>query len=359
MSAQEALELIPLPDATSTNGRREKRFMSRQPAWVPGKELPMDSVGLGHIKMTRGAFGGVVYAMAPLAAARTVEEEETERGTDMGNKLGIHSIQGVFTNPGLGDRPFIFNVSEVSSSRAFSTRSVNVYQPAEPSSNPTGPFPISDASAPLGNNCFSCIVTFKRPSPSPADVQNLPPQERYADILSSRPPSEWPGCPQADIDIITALFPDAGQGAFPMLEMRKVDMTEYNADKPVPDRRELILYRPLKPIPREDLNMHIVCHAFEADRNGLIMQSNHLGYGYNLGVAATLSFSFYIHTNPEEAVIEDDGWWVQEVYWPRYVSGRGSMITLAWSPEGKHVATGYQDGIIFPMQTERPEMAKL
>lgn len=298
-----------------------------------------------------------MYCMAPLAASRVVEEEEAENDNDKDNRFGIHSIQAVFTNVGLGDRPFIFAVSEIHSSRAFSTRLVNVYQPTEPSTKPAGPFSISDADAPAGNSCFSCLVTFKRPSSTPADVQDVSPQDRYRDILS-RPPAEWPHCPQADIDVVTQFLPDAGPGAFPVLDMRKVDMAAYNADKPVPDRRELILYRLLKPLPKDDVNAHIACHAFEADRNGLLMQGNHLGFGYNLGTAATLSYSFYVHVNADDAVMEGDEWWVQEVYWPRYSAGRGSMISLTWSPEGKHVATGYQDGIIYPGE-ETPGRSKL
>ncbi|KAK7427235.1 hypothetical protein QQZ08_006171 [Neonectria magnoliae] len=341
MSFQEAMELERLPDDALGAQKPVARFMNRQPPWRPGAELPWESIGVSAAKISRGAFGGVVYAMAPLAAARVVEDEDGESGNNgKENRRAIH------------DRPFIFNVSEVHSSRAFSTRLVNVHQSTQPSANPSGPFPSSDALAPPGDNCFSCLVTFKRPSASPADVQDSPPQERYHSILSSRLPTEWDLCPQADIDALKEAFPNPGPGAFPILDMRKVDMTSYNADKPLPDRREVILYRLLEPILRVDVNAHIACHAFEADRNGLIMLGNHLGYGYSLGVAATLSYSFYVHVNAEEAVMDGDEWWVQEVYWPRYNAGRGSMMSLAWSPEGKHVATGYQDGILFPSSRE-------
>ncbi|KAH7144312.1 thioesterase-like superfamily-domain-containing protein [Dactylonectria estremocensis] len=349
MSFQEAMELQKLPDVLSAGQKHEKRFMNRQPPWMPGTELPWESIGVSAVKVIRGAYGGVVYAMATLAAARVVEEEDIKSGYDeKEGRRAIHTIQAVFTNPGLLDRPFIFNVSEIHSSRSFSTRVVNAHQSTEPSVNPSGPFPASDANSPPGDKCFSCLVTFKRPTPGPSDFQGSSPHHRYRKILSSRPPEEWDHCPQADIDAIKDTFPNAGPGAFPILDMRKVDMSEYNADKELPDRRELVLYRLLAPIPREDVNAHITCHAFEADRNGIIMLGNHLGYGYSLGVAATLSYSFYVHVNPEEAVMHGDGWWVQEVYWPRYSAGRGLMMSFTWSPEGKHVATGYQDGILFP-----------
>lgn len=196
---------------------------------------------------------------------------------------------------------------------------------------------------------MTCITTFKRPVPSHVDHQ--PPasaQDRFKSILASRLPTEWDECPQADIDAVKEIFPSPGHGAFPVLDMYKVDMTAYNASKPLPDRRELLLYRLMKPLPREDINAHVLCHAFEADRNGLFMLGNHLGWGHDLGPAASLTYSFYVHTNADEAVMEGDGFWIQEVSFPRVSAGRGLMESRIWSPEGRHVASGYQDGMVLP-----------
>jgi len=188
--------------------------------------------------------------------------------------------------------------------------------------------------------------------PVPADVQpTTTPWQRYAAILSTRKPDEWDPSPQADIDALRDAFPIKGHAYFPILDMYKVDMTRFNVPLPLPERRELILYRLHKPLPETDTTAHILCHAFEADRNGLIMLGNHLGYGYNLGAVASLSYSFYVHVNAREAVMrggDEGGWWVQEVCWPRVSAGRGLMESRIWSPEGVHVASGYQDGIILP-----------
>ncbi|KAF5653089.1 thioesterase thiol ester dehydrase-isomerase [Fusarium sp. NRRL 25303] len=357
LSFQEALELARLPDDTSSTQQAIQRFMSRQPAWTPGQELPWDAVGIPPPKITRGAYGAVVYALSALAATRVVEEED--HGSVDENRRGIHSIHAVFTNPGLSDRPFILDVFEVHSSRSFSTRLVHARQPTQSSSNLSGPFPDSDSEAPLGSPCLTSIVTFKRPVSSSDEVQGIPPQERFKDILSSRKPDQWNPCPQADVDALKAKFPNEGHGAFPILDMYKVDMSDFNKDKAIPDRRELIYYRLLKPLPKQDTNAHILCHAFEADRNSLFMLGNHLGYGHDLGIAASLSYSFYVHVNADEAVMEGHGWWMQEVSWPRFSAGRGAMESLIWSPKGKHVATGYQDGIILPMTAKPGRETKL
>ncbi|KAK7210615.1 hypothetical protein V2G26_017793 [Clonostachys chloroleuca] len=350
LSYQESMELLWLDEGAKSG---KQTMMSRQPAWYPGKDAPWESMrGSSDEKkfFGRGAFGGHVYAQAPLAAARVVEKEDAQ--TPAKDRLGIHSIHGVFTNPGFIDRPFIYEVAKVFSSRSFSTHTINARQPKEPSGIPNGPFPPSDAQLPLGDVCFTCVTTFKRPVTGPSDVQDeTPPQKRFASILESRAPDEWEASPQADIDLLRETFPIKGHASFPILDMYKVDMTEFNKDKAISDRRQLILYRLYKPLPAEDVNAHITCHAYEADRNGFIMLGNHLGYGYNMGPVASLSYSFYVHVNAEEAVMRGDGWWIQEVYWPRVNAGRGMMESRIWSPEGLHVASGYQDGICLPARS--------
>ncbi|KAG5925635.1 hypothetical protein E4U42_004109 [Claviceps africana] len=339
------MKLTPIPDEAGRQGR---------PAWVPGNELPWDVLfqntkeqQLGHKRWA--ASGGCVYAQASLAAARAIEEEERQRKEATGDALPRTGIHGVFMAPGLSDRPFLFDVSSVGDARTFFGRRIDVRQPAQPSSDREGPFPESDAELPLKEICYSCIKTFKRPTENIDDVQSPESaQKRYADLLSQRAPDQWEHAPQFDVDINNALFPGAGHGAFPVLDIYKVDMSRWNEGKEVPDRRQLLLYRPISPIPRNDINGHIACHAFETDRNSLTMIANHMGYGMNMGVAATLSCCFFVHTNPEDAVMEGDGWWIQEINWPRVVAGRAMMESRIWSPQGKHVASAFQDGLVKP-----------
>lgn len=264
-------------------------------------------------------------------------------------------------------------MTPVAASRTFGTVSVIARQPSQPSTSPDpdrGRFPLADAALPLSPPAFTAICSFKLPEPDSAGVstQEAPPQERFAAILGSRPPEAWPPAPPVDIAGVVALVGADQPGRFPVAAMRKVDMTAYNAGRPVHERRELLLYRLLRPLPADgsggwDANAHVAAHAFVADRNGLLTAGNHIGFGWSLGRAASLSYSFVVHVNAAEAVLRDeDGWWIQEMWFPRAAAGRGIVESKIWSPKGVHVATEYQDGLIRAMSvgdTERAAESKL
>ncbi|KAM3554731.1 hypothetical protein ARSEF4850_006320 [Beauveria asiatica] len=348
-----AFEVIKVPGSTV-------QYASRHPAWRPGADLPpgveeQPTKTKTNKSTTTGVFGGVVYAQAPLAAARAIELEERQNQAPRKGYMGIHSIQGVFTVAGHSDRPFVHEVTAMHTGKSFATRLVQTRQPKTPSviDPETGTFNPSDATKELNGVCFTCLTTFKRSMPSPDDIQEKQsPQARFANILAKKRPQEWQRPYIVHIDSVQEQVVRSGQkpgpGTFPVLEMYRVDLSDYNKDKAVPERRELLLYRPYEPIPQNDPNGHIVCHAFEADRNGLTMLGCHLGYGNRWGRAASLSYAFYVHVNAEEAVMSGDGWWIQEASWPRVAAGRCTMVSKIWSPEGKHVASGYQDGMVVP-----------
>jgi hypothetical protein len=87
------MALARLPDEKSSSGGVMQRFISQTPSWKPGQELPWESLNmpaeLGRKSLGPGAFGGHVYAQAPLAAAKVVEEEEGIASA-VNNKRSIH-----------------------------------------------------------------------------------------------------------------------------------------------------------------------------------------------------------------------------------------------------------------------------
>lgn len=212
--------------------------------------------------------------------------------------------------------------------------------------------------------CFSAVLSFKMAEPHSNGVssQEPSPWARFASVLSQRRPEEWPPSPPVDIDAVVAGLGNDIVGTFPMVEVRKVDMTAYNASlgaaaEAMDLKRELILYRLLAPLPADtaaEANRHVLVHAYLADKNGLLMMGNLLGFGFAFGRAASLSYSFVVHTNVEEAAMRHHAepgarphgeWWVQEACFPRTGHGRGIVLSKIWSPDGVHVATGYQDGL--------------
>ena len=268
------------------------------------------------------------------------------------------TIHGFFTRPGARDRPFLYDVTPLTSTRTFASLSVIARQPTQ-SSTP-GPaainqgFPLADASLPLAQPAFTAMISLKQPEHDSAGVetQEEPPQVRFKEILESRRPEEWPPAPPVDLSAIVAFVGAHQEGRFPVAIMKKVDMRAWNRGKPLHERRELVLYKLHAPLPVEDegkwdANAHVVAHAYVADRNGLLMVANNMGFGFTLEKAASLSYSFVMHVGAKEAVMrEEEGWWVQELWFPRTGRGRGIVESKIWSPRGVHVATEYQDGMI-------------
>lgn len=72
------------------------QFMSRQPAWQPGAQLPWEETDdiAKHktaVYFTTRAYGGHVYVQAPLAAVKVVEgEDELAKVTPNNGRFGIH-----------------------------------------------------------------------------------------------------------------------------------------------------------------------------------------------------------------------------------------------------------------------------
>lgn len=118
----EAMKISRIPDGQNGSQDVVKRFTSHAPAWKPGAELPWSSINPkayekgNMVDFPPAAFGGHVYAQAPLAAARAVEEEDQGASNGTG-KLGIH-----VSLCSLGERERVVKLTHfwASPSKAFS-----------------------------------------------------------------------------------------------------------------------------------------------------------------------------------------------------------------------------------------------
>ncbi|KAE8450931.1 hypothetical protein EG329_005371 [Mollisiaceae sp. DMI_Dod_QoI] len=314
-------------DGDGEDGRRE-RFMSLNPSYVPGGN--------------RGAaYGGHVFAQSVWAAAQTVGGD---RGGDGG--MVVHNVHGFFTLPGLGDRPYVYSITHLSEGRSYCTRQVTVRQPLSASSSV--PFRVQDlgkGEEGLGKVCFVSMVSFKR-----NEVEGVSHQvgegveEMYREVLEGRRPESWDVLPRIDTPWYYRHIKQHPQtNDFPGLELRKVDMRTYNANKHPQDYRQLHYYTPLGPIPPTLPNLHACAHLYASDRNSVFVVTNATGTGDNIKAMGSLSHSVIFHVNGKDLVMREREWWCQESWTPRSGWGRGVVESRIW--RGKtNVASTFQEG---------------
>jgi len=124
---------------------------------------------------------------------------------------------------------------------------------------------------------FTCVASFKmreRSTHTRGHEARL--DERYGGLLSSRAPEEWPEAPGVDSPFWTEVEKENGVDKFPGLEMRKVNLDEWNGEKGALDKRVLMFYRALGEVPRgeEAANLWAAGHFYASDRNGLFPVSD-------------------------------------------------------------------------------------
>ena len=108
-----------------------------------------------------------------------------------------------------------------------------------------------------------------------------------------------------------------------------------------------------------------IVDAYSPAFAGLLLAGG--GIGDRLGRAASLSYSFVVHVNPAQTVMQYSGddhndrlqWWIQEACFPRVEAGRAIVMSKIWSPQGVHVATEYQDGVLRPAPQPGADKGKL
>lgn len=143
-------------------------------------------------------------------------------------------------------------------------------------------------------------------------------QECFVFILLFCKLEEWLFVLLVDIIGVVEIVGDDQVGMFLIVEMKKVDMKEYNEGKLVYERWELFLYWLLKLLLDDkdvksgyDVNVYVLVYVFVVDRNGLLMVGNYIGLGYSLGRVVSLSYYFVMYVEVKVVVMrEEDGWWI-------------------------------------------------
>ncbi|CEN62764.1 thioesterase-like superfamily-domain-containing protein [Aspergillus pseudodeflectus] len=296
------------------------------------------------------SFGGHVYAQTAYAASKTVPKG-----------MVIHSMTGTFILPGRYDVPYIYTVRHLRDGAVYCTRAVDARQD--------------------GQICFSGICSFKRDEKKDDFNHQAPSaQERYRSILAGKRPEDHPVSPSVDADwwIDQVAQGEFVEHEFPGLDVRKVDMKDYNSTPEVkrsPEKyRQLTVYSLLgspgngsttdanelrrREESGEFDNLYACAHMYSSDKNSLLLIPRSLGIKHWSSMASlTLTVVFHLHGEPLRMVDWDASsnepasdlpkkWFIQEGWTPRSGENRAMHESWLWSPDGKLLATSYQDSML-------------
>jgi acyl-CoA thioesterase II len=285
----------------------------------------------------------------------------------------IQNITGSFTLPGRVDIPFTYYVRCVRDGGMYCLRSVDVRQE--------------------GGICFTCICSFKRlEKDNPYTHQKkVDISQKYRSVLRGKKIEDHQHAPGADVrwwveGVKTGRFEEE---EFPGIEVRRVDMREYNDTQKAnenPDLyRQLQFYRfigspsggddaapPSEEEREKDArgeydNLYACAHLYTSDKNSLFVITTALDLEDRFVQMASLSHTVIFHT-PGEALRMIDWkstgeggmpmkkkWFVQEASTSRSDGNRGIHESRLWAPDGTMVATTLQDGMVRVKPKERAE----
>ncbi|KAI9372723.1 Thioesterase/thiol ester dehydrase-isomerase [Aspergillus egyptiacus] len=281
-----------------------------------------------------------------------------------GHGFVVHSMSGTFILAGRAEVPYIYTVRHLRDGAVYCTRAVDARQD--------------------GRICFSGIVSFKRAEKRDAFGHQPPSaQERYRSILESKRPEEQPVSPSVDSEtwISQVRSGKVAEPEFPGLDVRKVDMTGFNDSPEIkrsPEKyRQLALYS-LTGSPdagagteKEGLrlrereaegefdNLYACAHMYASDKNSLLLIPRALGIREWRALASlTLTIVLHLHGEPLRMIdwdaVQDEcqtaevpkKWFIQETSTPQSGESRGVHQSWLWAPDGKLLATCYQDGMM-------------
>ena len=320
---------LPFADLMRLEKINEVTYRSIAQPFAPGGD---------HPRGNRRAYGGHVYAQAAWAASQTVA-----------NGFVLHNITGWFILGGIPNVPFVYKVHTIRDGGSYCTRIVNVTQ--------------SEGKG----ICFTCTCSFKRDEGSILDVQEkVDLWDKYSVVLKDKRPEDFEEVPGMDVPWYWQMRAETGfNDKFPGLQSHKAAMGPYNEHRHPLDRRQLIFYRTRGEMP-DDPNLHACAHLYASDRNSLFIVANHLNVGDKYTQMGSLAHTVVFHTPIKDLLFDADGkgkFFTKEDWTTRAAGGRGMFHSRVFAPDGTHVATLMQEGMIRlggkPNKAARPESAKL
>ncbi|KAJ5717132.1 hypothetical protein N7488_002778 [Penicillium malachiteum] len=311
-------------------------------------------------------------SFAALMALQRLDDNEVNNISSDPEKIERFQSLAAPYPPGLGNRAFgghVYAQSAYAASKTvekgdgymYSTRAVDARQ--------------------NGKICFSCLCSFKRDEGF-QDFQHQPlaVQDRYRDILSVKRPEEQEVSPSIDVDwwMEATEKGDITEKEFPGLDVRKVDMQDFNQSEEIktnPEKYRQLTQYCLKGSPDEQAdatieeirkrelageydNLYACAHMYSSDKNSLLLIPRALGFT-RWADMGSLSLTVIVHRHGSplrmidwDAVSKNGNsslqmkWFIQEGWSPQSAENRLVHESHLWSPDGKLIATSMQDGML-------------
>ena len=291
--------------------------------------------------------------------------------------LVIHNITGWFTLLGDCRYAFIYRVTRTRDGGVYALRQVEAFQDLD-GKGWEGKTPT-----------FVCTVSLKRDETKgkggkerrvfehQARPRNWVETE-YTRVLSGKRMEDHALCQGMDglWDEGMSLKAWVQRGdSFPGLEMRKVDMREYNGamtegggveGESARRYRGLVFYRVVEDTEEvsgsggiDDRNLDACAHLYASDRNSLFLAQRALGYHGIRGQMGSLGHTVIFHGDDRHLKTADETgkqkWFLQEAWTGSSGADRVCHESRLWDYEtGRIIATTLQDGMMrIPAQDER------
>lgn len=264
-------------------------------------------------------------------------------------------MAGSWVLPGRLDVPYVYTVRHIRDGSLYCTRSIEARQD--------------------GRICFSGLCSFKRREEERFNHQPVPGQHRFKSILNGYRPEDYPPSPSVDAEwwIQYSKGGDIAEREFPGVDVRKVDMKDYNQTEEVkqsPEKYRQLHFYSLKgspaALPSAELkskdragefdNLYACAHMYASDKNSLLLIPRALGQP-NFDAMASLTLTVIFHQHGEALKMinwgasskSTDGlpkWFLQEGWTPRSGENRAVHESYLWSPDGTLLATTLQDSLL-------------
>lgn len=293
----------------------------------------------------------------------------------------MQNVTGFFVLPGRVDVPFTYKVRKIRDGGVYCLRSIEAYQvpPEESSGSRSGSAKVRiDIHVGQLTPCFTATVSFKRSEDSTKYTHfqyQTPPisagylRNVYAKVISDQKPEEQPIAPAADATWWTkgldvGMWTEDGKD-FPGLEIRKVDMGQFNRGLGISERagewRQLLFYRLIKDVCEETdddetltLNLHTCAHLYASDWNSLFLITHALGFQDQIVAMSSLSHTVIFHADPtKQLMCGQEGkpiWCLQEAWTANGGLNRGCHESRLWrldeAGRDEIIATTKQDGML-------------